>query len=56
VDEWLDAHPEAPRLRHLEDAVEGSPVANPSPGAAEVIAATEPASLTPPEAAAPAGA
>ena len=56
VDEWLDAHPEAPRLRHLEDAAEGSPVANPSPGAAEAIAATEPASLTPPEAAAPAGA
>jgi trigger factor len=56
IDEWLAAHPESPRLRHLEDPNESSPVANPSPGAAEVIAATEPDNLTPQEAAAPAGA
>jgi FKBP-type peptidyl-prolyl cis-trans isomerase (trigger factor) len=56
VDEWLAAHPEAPRLRHIEEAEESLPLANPSAAASGAIAVSDPASLTPPEAAAPSGA
>jgi trigger factor len=56
VDEWLDAHPESPRLPHVEDTDETSPVADPSAEAAASIGATDPGSITPPEAAAPTGA
>jgi hypothetical protein len=56
VDEWLDAHPESPRLPHVEDTDETSPVADPSAEAAASIRATDPGSITPPEAAAPTGA
>jgi trigger factor len=38
VDEWLAAHPEAPRLRHHEQAPAGSPSADPSAEAAALIA------------------
>jgi trigger factor len=55
VDEWLDAHPESPRLPHIEDT-ETSPVADPSGEAAASIGATDPGTITPPEAAAPTGA
>ena len=56
VEEWLDAHPESPRLPHVEDTDETSPVADPSAEAAASIGATDPGSITPPEAAAPTGA
>ena len=56
VDEWLAAHPEAPRLRHIEEAEESLPLANPSAAASGAIVVSDPASLTPPEAAAPSGA
>jgi len=47
VDEWLDAHPEAPRLKHLEDADEHSPVGTESGAAAASVGVTDPGSLTP---------
>jgi trigger factor len=56
VDEWLAAHPESPRLPHVEETDESSPVAAESAKAAASIGATDPGSLTPPEAAAPTGA
>jgi trigger factor len=56
VDEWLAAHPDSPRLPHIEDSDDSSPVAQPSAEAAASIGATDPGSITPPEAAAPAGA
>lgn len=55
VDGWLSAHPEAPRLRHLEAAKVGSTVADPSGEVASPMAATAD-STTPPEAAASTGA
>jgi trigger factor len=56
VDEWLAAHPESPRLPHLEDAEESSPVTGASAEATASIGATDPGSLTPPQATAPTGA
>ena len=56
VDEWLAAHPESPRLPHLEDTDESSPVADSKAEASASIGATDPGSITPPEAAAPTGA
>ncbi len=56
VDEWLTAHPEAPRLIHLEDAEENSPVQTPSAEASASVGAADRGRLAPPEAAAPAGA
>ena len=56
VDEWLDSHPEAPRLRHIEETEGTSPVAVPSAAASGSVEAAEPAILTPSEAAAQAGA
>jgi hypothetical protein len=37
VDEWLATHPEAPRLRHREEAPASSPVADQSAEAAAPI-------------------
>jgi len=56
VDEWLAAHPESPRLPHVDEAEESSPVAGPSAEAAASIGVNDQGSLTPPEAAAPTGA
>jgi trigger factor len=56
VDEWLAAHPESPRLPHVEDTDNSSPIADPSAEAAASVGATDPGSVTPPEAAAPTGA
>jgi trigger factor len=56
VDEWLAAHPESPRLPHMEDAENSSPAVTPSAEAAASVGVTDPGSLTPPEAAAPTGA
>jgi len=53
VDEWLAAHPEAPRLRHIEDAGPGSTVETRPAEAAAPAGMTEPVSLTPPAASAP---
>ena len=47
VDEWLAAHPESPRLPHIEDLDDGSPVSHPSAEANASIDATDPGSLTP---------
>jgi trigger factor len=47
VDEWLTAHPESPRLPHIEDIDEGSPTSHPSAEANAAIGATDPGSLTP---------
>ena len=55
VDEWLAAHPESPRLPHIEESEDTSPVSHPSAEAAASIGATDPGSLTP-EAAASTGA
>ncbi len=55
VDEWLAAHPESPRLPHVEETDESSPVSHPSGEASASIGATDPGSLTP-EAAASTGA
>jgi hypothetical protein len=49
-DEWLAAHPEAPRLPHLEDTEESSTVETPSAEAAASVGVTDPGSLTPPAA------
>jgi trigger factor len=56
VDEWLAAHPESPRLPHVDEAEESSPVAGPSAEAAASIGVNDQGSMTPPEAAAPTGA
>jgi trigger factor len=56
VDDWLAANPGSPRLPHAEDMETSSPVADPSAEAAASVGATDPKSLTPPEAAAPTGA
>ena len=56
VDEWLAAHPEFPRLPHIEEGDESSPVAQASAEAAASIGATDPGSTTPSEAATAAGA
>ena len=52
VDEWLAAHPEAPRLPHLEEPEESSTVETPSAEAAASVGVTDPGSLTPPAASA----
>ena len=56
VDEWLADHPDFPRLPHIEDSDDSSPVAQPAAEATASIGATDPGSITPPEAAAQAGA
>jgi trigger factor len=48
VDEWLAAHPDAPRIKHLEDTEASSTVESPSAEAAASIGLTDPGSLTPP--------
>jgi trigger factor len=55
VDEWLEAHPEAPRLKHLEGAEGDSPVGTESGQAAASVGVTDPGSLSP-STSAPAGA
>lgn len=46
VDEWLAAHPDAPRLRHLEDVEESSPVdAASTPAASPATAAVAAAAV-----------
>jgi trigger factor len=55
VDEWLEAHPDAPRLKHLEDADGDSPVGSESAQAAASVGVTDPGSL-PAATNAPAGA
>jgi trigger factor len=55
VDEWLEAHPEAPRLKHLEDADGDSPIGSESGQAAASVGVTDPGSLEP-STTAPAGA
>jgi hypothetical protein len=52
VDEWLDAHPEAPRLPHLEETDESSPVASSAAEASASVGATDVGALTPESAAA----
>jgi trigger factor len=47
IDEWLAAHPEAPRLPHLEEADDGSPVASSTAEAAASIGATDVGALEP---------
>jgi trigger factor len=47
VDEWLAAHPESPRLPHLEDSEASSPVTSASAEATASIGATDPGSLAP---------
>jgi trigger factor len=56
VDEWLAAHPDSPRLPHIEDIDESAPVAGASAESAASIGVTDVGSLTPPAAAAPTGA
>jgi trigger factor len=51
VDEWLAAHPEAPRLRHIEDTEETSPVETPAAQAAATVGAADPENLAPGDAA-----
>jgi trigger factor len=51
VDEWLAAHPDFPRLPHIEDSDDSSPVAQPAGAASAAIGATDPASLSSQEAA-----
>jgi trigger factor len=46
VDDWLAAHPEAPRLAHREDG-EASAVEDPSAAAAAAVGVTDPGSLPP---------
>jgi trigger factor len=52
VDEWLAAHPDAPRIKHLEDTEASSTVEGPSAEAAASIGLSDPGSLTPPAASA----
>ncbi len=47
IDEWLAAHPEAPRLVHLEDAEHSSSGDAPSESAAESVGAADPGNPTP---------
>jgi trigger factor len=47
VDEWLEAHPEAPRLKHLEDPESNSPTGSESGQAAASVGVTDPGSLSP---------
>jgi trigger factor len=47
IDEWLAAHPEAPRLMHLEDAEHSSSGDAPSETAAESVGAADPGNPTP---------
>jgi trigger factor len=47
VDEWLAAHPEAPRMPHVEDTEEASPVDATSAEAAASVGVTDPGSLAP---------
>jgi trigger factor len=47
VDEWLEAHPESPRLPHLEDAEDSSPVASSAAEAAASVGATDVGALEP---------
>jgi trigger factor len=47
VDEWLAAHPDAPRLQHVEEAAASSAVDNPSAEAAASIGATDPGGIAP---------
>jgi trigger factor len=47
VDEWLDAHPEAPRLPHLEETDDSSPVASSAAEASASVGATDVGALTP---------
>ena len=47
VDEWLAAHPEAPRLMHLEDAGHSASGEAPSEGAAASVGAADPGNPTP---------
>jgi trigger factor len=47
VDEWLAAHPDAPRLPHLEDSDESSPVASSTAEASASVGATDVGALTP---------
>ena len=54
VDEWLAAHPDSPRLPHIEETEESSPVNGPSAESAASVGITDPGSLTP-DAAAPTG-
>jgi trigger factor len=56
VDEWLAAHPESPRLPHIEDADDSSPANSPAGESAASLGVTDPGSLTPPATAAPTGA
>jgi len=56
VDEWLEAHPESPRLPHIEDTDDSSPVNSPAGESAASLGVTDPGSLTPPTAVAPTGA
>jgi trigger factor len=53
VDEWLAAHPESPRLPHLEDAEEASAATGPSAEAAASVGAIDPDSAKPSAATAP---
>ena len=55
VDEWLDAHPDSPRLRHLEE-MDSSPVGGTPADEGASIGAHVPESTTPPEATATTGA
>jgi trigger factor len=50
VDEWLAAHPEAPRLRHVEDGGPGSTVETRPAESAASAGMTEPVSQMPPAA------
>ncbi|MGD0861636.1 MAG: trigger factor [Candidatus Limnocylindrales bacterium] len=52
VDEWLAAHPEAPRLRHVEDAEQAAAEA-PQAEASASVGAIRPGSVTPPAVSAP---
>jgi trigger factor len=47
VDEWLDAHPEAPRIKHLEEADGEGPVGSEAGQAAASVGVTDPGSLSP---------
>jgi trigger factor len=51
VDEWLAANPDFPRLPHIEDSDDSSPVAQPAAAASAAIGATDPGSISPQQAA-----
>lgn len=51
VDEWLAAHPEAPRLPHIEETNDSSPAAGSAAEAAASVGVTDPGSLVPGDAA-----